>query len=284
MRLRNGEGVMGMARPGLYDALVKLDLIEKGRVIALGDGTDADKASHLDRLIGEAGGDFNVTPRAVFILRGRLSEQADRGSATDNRIGKPPQHLPRGTPRPGLQAGPAPTPKPPPGPNRGSFKKGDPRIKPAPKGHDRNLRTGEHRNPLLHGVDPQRAALVMINEDMSPADLLRQSIMVHRLAILDMTREIEAIQASTKRWWWLGSTYTRQEGDGEIMGTGRISQRKRVPREEALQTMIEARSRVQGKLDSAVEKLHKMEQADQGRRKRGLADLLLEMRQAVPHG
>jgi hypothetical protein len=172
--------------------------------------------------------------------------------------------------------------RPPPGPNNGSFKKGNPggpgTSPEKAMGNDNATKTGLRRNPMMHDVSPERAARVSVTEDDTPADLIRRSIEIHQLSIADMTREIEAILASRKVWWWLGSTYTRQQGDGEIMGTGRISNRKRMTREEAARQMMEARSRVQGKLDSAIAKLHTMLTDGEGKRKRGLADLLAAMR------
>jgi hypothetical protein len=158
--------------------------------------------------------------------------------------------------------------KPPPGPNGSGFQ----------KGNDLATVTGEFRDPFLHGVSEEQKVMAAVPEDVSTSTLLRQSIGGWRLQILDMRREIEAIKNADQKWWWLGSTYTREEGDGEIKGTGRISQRKRVPKEEALKVMIEALSRVQGKHDSAVEKLHNMIKDSKGDRKKGsIAAILSEM-------
>lgn len=271
-----GDGVVSVARPGLYDELVKRGLLEQGRIIALGDGSDAEKADRIDGLLAKKGSSFNVTPRAVFILRHKLKEngmaQADGGS-------EPPQAPAEANP-PASKAGDRKRPKPPPGPNRGSFKKGDPRCG-APLGNDNKTLHGENRNPLLHYVPPERRALVAAVETMSPQEMLRQSIAVHQLAIADMTREIEAINVSPRRWWWLGSTYTRQEGDGEIMGTGRIAQRRRMPKEEALRRMVEARAKVQARLDAAVKALHQMQQgADPDDPNEGLKGLAAAIEQS----
>lgn len=257
-----------MARPGLYDELVKLNLLPQGRTIALGDGSDLDKAPRLELLICEKGSSFSVSPRSVFILRHKLAEMP---APTPKPVAKAAR--PDAAPN---MAASKPKRKPPPGPNKGSFKTGDPRI--AQPGHDRATITGEYRNPLLHAVSPERRALVEGAGDLTPETILRQSIAVHQLAVADLTAEIEAIQCSDKRWVWLGSTYTRQEGDGELMGTGRTSQRKRAPREEALRMMVEARARVQARLDAASDKLHKMLQDTDGRRKGGLGDLLAALK------
>lgn len=219
-----------MARPGLYDELKKFKVLEQGAAIALGEGTDADKAALLEDLLGSVGSQFSVTPRAVFVLR------KDR--------------LPREAPAPEIKGKRRP--------NSGSFQKGKPGGPGAPRGHENATKTGLYRNPLLHRVSEERQALVRLPENATPADTLRHNIEVYQLSIADMTEEIEAIKASAKRWWWQGSTYRRQDGDGELMGTGRISERKRLPREEALKEMVKARAAVQGKLDQALTKLHDM--------------------------
>lgn len=264
-----------MARPGLYDELSKRGLLDQGRVIALGDGSDTEKAAHLDLLLGKAGSDFNVTPRAVFILRHRLQSEPSNGEKTNVKESSGAAISSPGAKSQNTDGGNRPKRKPPPGPHSTGFKPGNPGGPGGPPGNDKATKTGAHRNPLLHAVSPERAALVELSPDASAADILRFNIQVYMLALADMTREIEAINASTKRWWWLGSTYTRQEGDGELMGTGRISERKRVPREEALKTMIEARARVQRNLDNALTKLHKME--TEGKGKKGLAEALAEL-------
>lgn len=251
-----------MARPGLWDEIQKRNLVDQARVICGSDGSDTDKASQMELLLAEAGSDFSVTPRAVFIVRNRFKEQGQlTKTESDESLQRP--HAENKAEPPQNKAGaqlPKKKPKPPPGPNKGSIKRGDPRA--AQPGNTRAVKTGEWVNPLLHGVKPEEVRLVQLPPGAAPADLLRQSIELYRLKLIDMNREIEAIKASKFRWWWLGSTYTRQEGDGEIMGTGRISQRKRVPKEEALKTMVESLTRVQKAHDKAVKDLFDMEKGE----------------------
>lgn len=265
-----------MARPGLYDELQRLGLVDKARIVCGADGSDTDKASQIDLLIGEAGGDFNVTPRAVFILRHRLEDIGPLRNEADTKTGNTSPHrspAPR-KPEPGPTNDGRPRPKPPPGPHKSAFKKGNPGGPGGPPGNDKATVTGVRRNPLLHGVRPDQVKLAQVDPNATAQDLILDSISRHRLSIIDMNAEIEAIKASKERWWWLGSTYTRQEGDGEIMGTGRISSRKRIPRGEALKTMIDALARVQSRMDKAIADYHRMQQDDKGQRKQGLGDLL----------
>lgn len=239
-----------MARTGLYDELVKRNLLDRGAAIALGAGSDPEKAEALDLLLAEAGSDFRATPRAAFILRHKLEakgyqvENGSHASAQENDARAASSLAPKTNLTASQKKGGAPK-----GNRNAAGNRGGPG---GPPGNDHATKTGATRNPLLHAVSRERAAMVEVGKEEDEAELLSQSIELYRLTIIDMTEEIEAIRASPKRWWWLGSTYRRLEGDGELMGTGRISERKRHPREEALKIMIEARAKVQARMDKAI--------------------------------
>jgi hypothetical protein len=117
--------------------------------------------------------------------------------------------------------------------------------------------TGRHRNPLLHGVSEERQQLVAV-AGKTPAELLEEGIEQNRLLLGDLAAELEAVKMSPKKWVWLGSTYTRQEGDGALMGTGRIAQRKRMPKLEAIARLTKDIASVQRVYNKMVKDLHDM--------------------------
>lgn len=231
-------------RPGLYDELARLKLVKQGRAIALGDGSDSEKASAFAGLLRKAGSSFNVTPRSVFILRHKFQESPDAASQVRQREPPPGSLQNRGTGKKSLHPHDGRRDsRPPPGPHSTGFK----------PGNDAATITGVRRNPLLRGVSDEKRQLVAVDE-LSPADLMKQEIEVYRLLLMDLMAELEVVKASTETWVWLGSTYTRQEGDGELMGTGRIAQRKRMPRVEAIFRLSKDLAYVQAKADAAIHK------------------------------
>lgn len=239
-----------VARPGLYDELVKRGLLERGAAIALGAGSDPEKAEALDLLLAESGSNFRASPRAAFILRHKLEEKGDQ---VENGTNQPPsQDAARAAPPAGgeIDSKAAPRTRGAPKGNKNAVgNRGGPG---APPGHDRATKHGAYRNPFLHGLDKEDAEAIGEMAELDPIKLQRKSIEGWLQLIAEMTVEIGAIRASPNRMWMLGTTYRRQEGDGELMGTGRISERKRVPREEALRIMVEARAKVQARLDKAI--------------------------------
>lgn len=66
-----------MARPGLYDEFVKLGLLERGKAVAQGPGTDEQKAESIALLVRDAGSTYHVTDRSVFFFRHRLDPQGE---------------------------------------------------------------------------------------------------------------------------------------------------------------------------------------------------------------
>lgn len=114
---------------------------------------------------------------------------------------------------------------------------------------------------MLHGVSAERRALASA-AGKTPADLLMDDIEIYRLHLMDMTRELEAVKSARTPWIQLGSTYTRQEGDGELMGTGRTSQRKRIPRLEAITRLSKDIAYIQTKYDNALKNLHDMTKSE----------------------
>lgn len=239
-------------RPGLYDELAKVRLLDQGRAITLGDGSDTEKASRIEAVLRECGSKFSVTPRSVFILRHRFQENPDTSahlrrtgaeagkSKNNGKSQKKGMH-----PHDGRRQNKG---TPPPGPHSSAFK----------PGNDAATITGVRRNPVLRGVSPEKQEAVAVDDDL-PADLMRQQIQTYRLLLMDLVTELEAVKASTETWVWVGSTYTRQEGDGELMGTGRIAQRKRMSRIDAIFRLSKDVAYVQAKLDAAVSKLHVIE-------------------------
>lgn len=246
-----------MARPGLYDELVKLDLLDKARTILIGDGSDPEKADRIDELITRKGSDFNVTPRAVFILRGRLGIPA----ATSESQTPTPKQVPAKT-----DGGPAPQkakPKPPPGPNKGSFKPGHKGGPGAKFGNTNAVKTGAYVNPLLHHMPAERVREVLDSSNDPPEVKLQKSIDGYLLVLAGMYEELARIQASPKAMVVLGASFVRQEGDGAIAGTFRQSGRKRVPRVEAIAKLSKDIAMVQAKHDKAVRDLHEMTKGGQ---------------------
>lgn len=241
-----------MARPGLYDELLKRDLLKQGRDIALGDGSDTEKASRLGTMLSKAGSDFKVTPRSVFILRhrpdkennGNLVETVTLGSGSESR-NKVENHPKR---------------KPPPGPNKGSFKPGDPRA--AQPGNDRATETGEYRNPLLHPVRRSDRQLVEGQRGKDPKELQRDSIELWDLRLIDMYRRLRKLQTMRKDLMTIETGFTRREGDGELEGTYREAKRRRQRVDDRIVELHEAITRTQARRDAAVAKLHVMEKGN----------------------
>lgn len=236
-------------RPGLHDHLVRLGLLDQGRTVALSDGSDTEKASRLQVLLNKAGSDFNVTPRSVFIFRhrpeqennGNEAKSGTRSAQVETRNGGKPRKK-EVHPHDGRRQNKG---APPPGPHSTGFK----------PGNDAATITGVRRNPILRGVSEEKRQAVAVDQQ-SPADLMKEEIEVYRLLLMDLMTELEAVKTARETWVWLGSTYTRQEGDGEIMGTGRIAQRKRMPRLEAVFRLSKDLAYVQAKADAAIHKWH----------------------------
>lgn len=235
-------------RPGLYDQLVRFSLLDQGRTVALSDGSDTEKASQLQAVLNKAGSDFAVTPRAVFILRHRV-EQENTGSTVE-AVTPPPK------PEPQNKAEPRPKRKPPPGPNKGSFKPGDPRV--AQPGSERATTTGEYRNPLLHPIRRADRQLVEGQRDKDPKDMQRDSVELWDLRLIDMSRRLRRLQSMRKELLTVETGFTRHEGDGEIEGNYREAKRKRQRVDDRIVQMHEAITRTQARRDAAVAKLHAM--------------------------
>lgn len=195
---------------------------------------------------------LGVSRKTLYKHLGRVEEEerlrrpakADAAGASPKNGGKP--HKKEMHPHDGRRQNRG---TPPPGPHSTGF---------AP-GNDAATVTGEYRNPMLHGVSPERILLVRDAAELSPVEMLRRSIARYTLTIADMTQEIEAIKESDKQFWVIGTTYKRQEGDGELMGTGRVAQRQRMPRMEALRIMMDALTKVQARHDAAASKLAAIE-------------------------
>lgn len=108
-------------RPGLYDELLKYALLPYAWRLMRQKLTDEERAEILEVTLIEAGSDFAVTQRAVYLLRHRLASEPE----------PPPPRKRRK-------------------PNRGSFKPGNPGGPGAPTGNDNATVTGAQRNPVIH--------------------------------------------------------------------------------------------------------------------------------------
>lgn len=67
-----------MGRPGLYDELVRLDLLAQGSLLAATPGTDAERVGLMAALLARAGSSYQVTPKAIFFLRHRLAREVEK--------------------------------------------------------------------------------------------------------------------------------------------------------------------------------------------------------------
>lgn len=246
-----------MARPGLYEELSKLGLLDKGKAIALSEGSDADKVIPIEKLLHKAGSQFDVTPKRVFGFRNKVVEES----------GKPPTRsgiAPRTTndndnqPKPQTNGG-RQKPKPPPGPNKGSFKPGNPGGPGAPLGNENAVKTGERRNPLLHYLSHTDRKIIEESSGKSALEMQKDSVAFWDARLLDMHKRLRRLQIQRKDMLTIESQWVRQEGDGELSGTYRQAKRKRVRLDDQILKLHEAITRTQKSRDAAVAKQFAME-------------------------
>lgn len=202
----------------------------------------------------------------LSISAGRVSQLAKEIKKERESAGKQPQSSKS-------KAGGKPRNPPPPGPNKGSFKKDDPRAG-APKANDNATKLGEFRNPLVHVLPAHLRRAVDGLDALPPAERLKHSINNYDARMVDMNLRLAKLMHKRAMYMVTDTKYIRQEGDGELAGTFRQAQRQRIRVDDQVTKMHEAITRVQSKRDASVEKLHKMLQDTEGGRKKGLADVL----------
>lgn len=246
-----------MARPGLYEELTKLGLLEKGKAIALSEGSDLDKVNPIEKMLRTTGSQFDVTAKRVFGFRNKVQAESGKG-----KEGTSPSQSPTATPgkkgQPEPKAEPAKKKRPPLGPNKGSFVKGDPRAG-APPGNENGVTTGEYRNPLLHHVSNVDRKIIEGQREKSALDLQKDSVAWWDARLLDMGKRLRRLQIKHKEMVTVESEWVRQEGDGETSGTYRQAKRKRARLDDQIMKIHEAINRAQKSRDAAVAKQFAME-------------------------
>lgn len=245
-----------MARTGLYEELEKYGLLEKGKAIALSEGSDMDKVIPIEKMLRKAGSEFDVTAKRVWGFRNKAQDESGKTaplpeSSTKVKTGSKTSEAPK----PKVEA---PKKKPPPGPNKGSFVKGDPRAG-APLGNENGVKTGENRNPLLHFVSKVDKRIIERQAEKTALELQKDSVAWWDARLLDMGKRLRRLQVKQKEMVTTESQWVRQEGDGELSGTYRQAKRKRVRLDDQIMQLHEAITRTQAKRDAAVAKQYAME-------------------------
>jgi uncharacterized protein YjcR len=169
---------------------------------------------------------------------------------------------------------------PPPGPNKGSFKAGNPGGPGAPKGNDYAVTTGENVNPFLRALFPKADVRIIAETDPPDArTALKRSISLYSARLQLQLLRLATLEAEKKRMITVESSYTRQEGDGELMGTGRIATRKRRSIDEEIRRQSAIIDRTQRLHDQAVKLL--LEKGETGGGADKLEELLKQMEAAA---
>lgn len=139
--------------------------------------------------------------------------------------------------------------RPPPGPHSTGFKPGNTLA----------VTTGERINPFLLALLPAKdAAVIADTAPKNEREALERSVSLYDARIRMQLVRLAKLEAQHKSMVTFESSYTRQEGDGEIMGTGRISTRKRRSLDEEIRRQHQIIDKTQRLYDAAVRALHDM--------------------------
>lgn len=146
--------------------------------------------------------------------------------------------------------------KPPPGPNRGSFKPGDPRAG-APPGNKNAVTTGEYETIFADVLDPDELELYV----SMPTDALRQAEELVRLLTIRerrMMRRIADLKAKADKQDMTVVEIVDEAGESEEKGRHRKRSFKKQGILGQIQTIEEALTRVQARKREAIDQLHRL--------------------------
>jgi uncharacterized protein YjcR len=182
-------------------------------------------------------------------IRAGQGEVKPKGKASAGASRKPKEGMPKTNRRP-----------PPPGPHSTGFKPGNPGGPGAPKGNENAVTTGENVNPFLRALFPKADQRIIAETDPpDAATAVRRSISLYSARLQLQLLRLAKLEAEKKQMITVESSYTRQEGDGELMGTGRIATRKRRSIDEEIRRQSAIIDRTQRLHDQAVKLLIELE-------------------------
>lgn len=146
--------------------------------------------------------------------------------------------------------------KPPPGPNRGSFKPGDPRCG-APRGNKNAVTTGEYETIFADVLDPDELELYV----SMPTDAIRQAEELVRLLTIRerrMMRRIADLKAKADEQGMTVVEIIDEAGESDEKGRHRKKNFKRLGILGQIQEIEEALTRVQARKREAIDQLHRL--------------------------
>lgn len=198
--------------------------------------------------------------QALGISEARVS-QLKKEIATERGEAKPEGETPADAPlKPKGEKSKTNHGKPPPGPHASAFKPGNPGGPGGPVGNDHAITTGEHTNPFLRALFPKADQRIIAETDPpDAATAVKRSISLYSARLQLQLLRLAKLEAEKKQMITVESSYTRQEGDGEIMGTGRIATRKRRSIDEEIRRQSAIIDRTQRLHDQAVKLLIELE-------------------------